>query len=214
MEKKEVDKSLIMIIAIILLLGLSFLAGRCSNEGDKEFVPMDVIIPEQTGKSDTIYEPIPIPSKVKDSIVWKDSILVTENPFNNKLAQDYIDLEKRYANIDLEKERLKKYLESIQIRDYSIPIENELLITTNNIKVQGELLSFQQDFKIKERKLQLDVPIKKTVNFYAGAEIGNNLDLDKFVLKGNLMMQNKKGNIISASYDTEERIWIGYAFKF
>lgn len=214
MEKKEVNKSLIMIIAIILLLGLSFLAGRCSNEGTKEIVPIEVVLPEKTGKSDTIKDIKPFPSKVKDSIIWKDSILITENPFNNKLAQDYIDLEKRYASIDLEKERLKKYLESIQIKEYSIPIENEYILTTNNMTVQGELLSFQQDFKLKERKVDVNVPIKKNLEFFAGAEIGNNLDLDKFVVKGNLMMQNKKGNIVNLSYDTEERIWLGFAFKF
>lgn len=202
-------KHILIFIGVVIL---AFFIGRCSDTS-KEIVKTTVTIPEKTGSSVIITSPKPIVT-TKDSIIYKDKVITTDSPINKKLAQDYIDLEKRYSDIELEKERLKKYLESIQVRDYSIPVEDEFLSTTNNVKVQGELISFQQDYKIKERKVEVEVPVKKRIALYAGAEIGNTPELDKFIVKGNLMLQNKKGDILSASIDSEKRVWVGYAIKF
>lgn len=206
------NKNIYIIIGGIFLLILAFFLGRMTVDTDIKTI--DVKIPEVSKTIPIVFNPKPI-YKTKDSLVYKDTTIYTEGEYNKKLAQDYLDLEKRYADMDLEKERLKKYLESIQIRDYKIPYDDEFVSITNNITAQGEVLSFQQEYKLKERTVKAEVPVKvPKLAVLVGGELGNTIQFDKFVAKGNLMIQNKKGNILSASYDTEERIWIGYAFKF
>ena len=201
------------IIGIILLI-LSFILGRCSNGGEITTVPVKIVIPSESGTSEVITNPTPLKPNVGGVIKWKDSLIYTENPINEKLVQDYLDLEKKHSGNELEVERLKKILSFIQIKNYEIPIENEFFITTNKMKVQGELLEFKQDFKTKERTVNLDIPIKKRVEFMAGAEIGSTKELESFRVKGNLFLQLKNKSLINVAYDNKETFWVGYAFKF
>lgn len=171
-------------------------------------------VPGVKGISDTIYKPTPIVS-VKDHFIYQNDTIKTENPFNKDLANKYTDLEKRYAGIELEKERLKSYLKAIEIKDYVIPFEDDFIKIKNNIKAQGEVLSFQQDYEIKPREIKTEVPIKKEgFNFYAGAEIGNNKEFNNFTVKGNIFMQIPKGDMINISYTSDKNYYLGYTFKF
>lgn len=206
------NKNLYIIAGAIILLLLTFFLGRLTVHPDTKTIT--VTVPAKSGSSNIVNNPKP-EVQIKDSLIYKDSIIYTTGEYNEKLAQDYINLEKRYTDMDLEKERLKKYLESIQVREYQIPFEDDYVKILNKIKAQGEVLSFQQDYTIKERNLEVQVPEKlPRLSVLAGVEVGNTVQLDKFVAKGNIMLQNKKGNILSASYDTEKRVWVGYAFKF
>jgi hypothetical protein len=43
--------------------------------------------------------------------------------------------------------------------------------------------------------------------------VANNLQLNKPLFSAGLGLQNKKGNILNFSFDTEKRIGIGYSKK-
>ena len=56
------------------------------------------------------------------------------------------------------------------------------------------------DYTIKAKSI--DLPYQKSFRYriLAGGEVGINKELNQGVIKANLMFQNKKGNIISGSY--------------
>jgi hypothetical protein len=211
---KTKKKIAVWIVGLVALLILSFSLGRCSAEGEEVLIPVKVLVPAISGTSEIIVKPDPIKPKAGGSILVDGKTIYTENPFNTEMAQEYIDLQYKYTGSELEVKRLNKVLGFLQENYYEIPIENEYLFTLNKIKVQGELLEFKQDFTRKEAEVDVLVPILKRTEFLVGAEVGNTIDFQKFVFKGNFIIQNKKGNQLNLSYDSEKRAWIGYAFKF
>ena len=78
-----------IIIGIIILI-ISFFIGRWTSPKEAKIVK--VTIPELSGKSPIIINPKPL-IQFKDSLVYKDSLIITDNPFNNNLADKYINLE-------------------------------------------------------------------------------------------------------------------------
>ena len=190
----------------ILLLILIFFVNRCSKEEIIKEVPVKVYVPGVSGKSDTIYKPVPLIS-IKDSLIYKDKILYTENPYDKELADKYISLKG-------ETERLQVYLKTIQIKEYSIPFEDDNIKITGHFKTQGELLSTQYDYDIKPKEIIALVPQKETkLALYAGGGIGTNIDLNKVIFNAQIGIQNAKGDIYTVQYGTDKSIQVGYQFR-
>jgi hypothetical protein len=146
--------------------------------------PVNIIVKEKKGSFPEVKNPTPIKRSV---------VPVTELPciFYNEVS---------------------KKTDTIKENEYELIQEDSLIKTTNKIKTLGTLLSFQQDYLIKPTTIKAK-PKETVLRVLAGMEIGNNTKLNDFAAKANLMFQNRKGDIISASFDTEQRIWIGYSFS-
>lgn len=199
----------ILIAGAILLIIASFFLGRCSNEEKepKTTEPITIEVPEQSGSTPVISNPQPLPSPGNGSIVYRDSIIKTENPFNKELAERYIALESDTA-------KLRAYLESIQTKDYEIPFEDDHVIITSKIKTQGDLLELKQDYTVKPYTLKTEVPVKKSVfAMYAGAELGSNARLDKLTMKGEIGLQVKGSTIYTVGMDTDKNFYAGVNIK-
>jgi len=190
-----------IIIGIVALL-ISFFIGRWTSPTETKVIK--VTIPEISGKSPIIINPKPL-IQIKDSLIYKDSLIVTENPFNKELADKYINLES-------ETERLKEYIKSIEVRKYKVPFENDTIKIVGNVEVQGELKSLKYNWTIKERKLDIPVNLKKpTMNLLFGSSISNTVQLDKFNINANLGIQRKNGDLILGSYGIfDKSIQVGY----
>lgn len=189
---------------VIVLLLLSFFIGRFT--APTEVKQVTVTIPEIVGKSDTITKFKTIVQN-KDSLVYKDSLIVTENPFNKELAD-------KYTQLTSEKDRLLEYLNSIQIRKYAVPFENDKVKIVGNVEVQGELKSLQYDYTFKERTLDIPVKLKKpTWSILIGGGISNTKELDKFNFTGNVGIQTGNGNVILGGYSYDKTISATYLIK-
>ena len=190
----------------ILILTTFFFLGRCTAPVETKTVT--ITIPGKEGKSSVITDFVPI-YKVKDSLVYKDTLIYTENPFNKELAENYTRLEN-------EKDKLLAYLNSIQIRTYSIPYENDTLKIVGNIKVQGELKSVQYDWKVKSFTTDIDFKVPKpTMKLLVGGSIENNIDFNKFNINAKVGLQRVNGDLILGSYGFfDKSIEVGYMFKF
>lgn len=190
-----------IIIGIVVLL-ISFLIGRWTSPTETKIVK--VTIPELSGKSPIIINPKPL-IQFKDSLIYKDSLIVTENPFNKELANKYINLES-------ETERLKEYIKSIEVRKYQIPFENDTIKIVGDIEVQGELKSLKYNWFIKQRSFDTSIEIKKpTMNLLLGGTISNTVELNKFNFNTNLGIQRKNGDLILGSYGIfDKSIQVGY----
>ena len=190
-----------IIIGIIILI-ISFFIGRWTSP--KETKIIKVTIPEVSGKSPIVINPKPIIS-IKDSLVYKDTIIYTENPLDKELIN-------RYVKLESEKDKLIAYLNSIQIRKYKIPFENDSIKIVGDVEVQGELRSLKYNWTIKERKLDIPVNLKKpTMNLLFGGSVSNSIELDKFNFNANLGIQRKNGDLILGSYGIlDKSIQVGY----
>lgn len=143
-----------------------------------------------------------------------------KNNFNKPSGVDFAYIEMTKENEKLktvfakETDSLKKviaYNKAIQLNKFSTKFEDENVVLNINGVVQGEVKEITPNYTIKERKMEVPVKQKETVfRLLGGLELGNNTQLDAFKLKANLMFQNKKGNIISGSFDTNQTVWVGY----
>lgn len=192
-------KNLVIGISILIL---SFFIGRWTSPTETEIVK--VTIPEVSGKSPIVINPKPIIS-IKDSLVYKDTIIYTENPLDKELIN-------RYVKLESEKDKLIAYLNSIQIRKYKIPFENDTIKIIGNVEVQGELKSLNYDWMIKQKTLNIPIEIKKpTMNLLLGGSVSNSIELDKFNFNANIGIQRKNGDLILGSYGIlDKSIQVGY----
>ena len=190
-----------IIIGVFVLI-LSFFIGRWTAPVENKVIK--VTIPETSGKSPIINNPKPL-IQIKDSLIYKDSLIVTENPFNKDLANKYISLES-------ETERLKQYIKSIELRKYEVPFENDTIKIIGNVEVQGELKSLKYNWFIKQRIYDIPIEIKKpTINLLLGGSVSNTVDLNKFNFNANVGIQRKSGDLIITSYGIfDKSIQVGY----
>jgi len=190
-----------IILGIVFLI-VSFFIGKWTSPVETKTIK--VIIPTTSGESPIIINPKPL-IQTKDSLIYKDSLIITENPFNKELADKYINLES-------ETERLKEFIKSIELRKYQIPFENDTIKIIGDVEVQGELKSLKYNWTIKQRSYDIPVVIKKpTMNLLLGGSVSNTVKLDKFNINANLGIQRKNGDFILGSYGVfDKSIQVGY----
>lgn len=180
-----------------------------------------VIIPEVKGTFQAkkpVHEPIP---------KWSNSTTLKISQSNIDKNDSQNDLMLKNEGLMLlvaENEKLKldfaksndsikelKYKDAVQLHNFNSKFEDDNLILNINGIVQGEVKEVTPDYTIKEKKMEVPLKQKETVfRLLGGLEVGNTTKLDAFKLKANLMFQNRKGNIISGSFDTGKNVWLGY----
>lgn len=192
---------------IILLVLLWF---QSCNSAETQLVT--VTTPEIKGKFDAKkpkHTPIATTRKTAAG-----EVVYLENPINAALIQENTQLKIDFAKAD-SIQRVKLYDEAVQLNTFTKNFEDSNISIDINGIVQGEVKEVFPSYTIKERKIEVPVKVKQTVfRLLGGTEIGNNTHFNDFRVKGNMMFQNRKGNIFSASYDTQETFWIGYHATF
>lgn len=201
----DLKHKLILYTIILSLLIIVFVQRSCSAQTSQ--VKQKVIIPEKVGEFKTPTAIINNKGK-KDSIVYKDKVVVTENPFNKKLAEDFILSQKENDSL----KALKLYLNAIEEREQTYVFDNKDTKLEIYTKTRGEILKLTPKYTIKEREETVLVKNKETVfALYAGGGISNNISLSNFIAEAHVGLQNKSGDIISAGYDTQKNISIKYS---
>jgi len=194
---------------ILVLLAISFFIGKCSSETkDPKVIKTIVTVPGVKGESEIIEKPVPY-EVIKDSIVYKDSIVFQEN-------KELLD---RFNKIKSDADKLSAYQKSIELNKYNIPYEDEFIKTNALITTRGTVESFQQLYEIKERKVPVEIEIPEKKSFlgitgvYIGGGTSTTVDLTKFNFEAGLGLQLKGGDIIEGAYDTNKNIHLRYKIK-
>ncbi|MFD0762971.1 hypothetical protein ACFQZW_12845 [Lutibacter aestuarii] len=193
----ELKKSFPYILIAALLVLLFLKDGKKTPQK-----PVFIKIPEIVGSfesSQPIHLPI-IQKPLGQILSKKETIYIKEN---ENLLKEYQE-----QNDSLKTELFKKV---IQLNNFTSNFEDEHLKLSIKGIVQGEVKELTPTYTIKQRKVAIH-PKQVKFRLLAGAEIGNNLLFNKPLFKANVGFQNAKGNILKFSYDTEERIFIGYDF--
>lgn len=210
MEIKESKTNKLIFYLIIfglVMVIISMYTCKGSNETEKTNVPSTSGI---TPVAATKQEPILItkdslilnyiPASDKDYTFWKSQA--------EKLQQESDDKKVKFENAN---DSLRKllYAKETEPKEFLTEWDND----TINAKVfgfnTGEINSMQLKYTIKERKQEIKIP-KTVFRMLGGIETGMTTKLSKFNIKANVGFQNKQGNIFSAGFDSDQRIYLGY----
>ena len=166
-----------------------------------------VTTPEKKGsfapvKPDTIHI-------FKNRLVKGDPV-IEENPLNDKLLKENESLKAKFKSVS-DSIKLVMFEEANQITQFSSKFEdNNITLNINGI-ARGEVKEITPSYTIKQQKTDVLVENKLPgLRVLGGVEVGNTKTLDDLSFKGSVLFQNRKGNIISAGYDTDKKIWAGY----
>ena len=189
---------------------LFFLMVWLNAGAGKEIKPVKVIVPTVTGKLES-KKPELKPLEIKqEPIVKKDGLVYKENPFNIILAEENTKLKADYSRISYSL-KSKAYDKAIELNTFSYKSEDKHLKLTIDGIVRGEVSEITPSYTIKEQESEVFVKEKLPgLKVLGGVEVGNTKTLDDLSFKGSVLFQNRKGNIISAGYDTDNKIWLGY----
>ena len=189
---------------------LFFLMVWLNAGAGKEIKTVKVIVPTVTGKLES-KKPELKPLEIKqEPIVKKDGLVYKENPFNIILAEENTKLKADYSRMS-DSLKSKAYDKAIELNTFSYKSEDKYLKLTIDGIVRGEVSEITPSYTIKERESEVFVKEKLPgLKVLGGVEVGNTKTLDNLSFKGSVLFQNRKGNIISAGYDTDNKIWLGY----
>lgn len=206
-QSKQIDWVKIIFLFLAILFMCLWL-NTCSAPKTPQLVKIEV--PEVKGN----FEPKkPVHLKVNLLKNDKSKIVKVENPINAELIAENEALKLAFAK---ETDSLKKqlaYEKAIELNNFSTDFDDENLELHINGVVQGEVKAITPSYKIKAKTIEVPVKAKETVfRVLAGAEVGvqTSLNMNKLPMKANLMLQNRKGNIISVGYDNNKTLWVGY----
>ena len=189
---------------------LFFLMVWLNAGAGKEIKTVKVIVPTVTGKLES-KKPELKPLEIKqEPIVKKDGLVYKENPFNIILAEENTKLKADYSRM-IDSLKSKAYDKAIELNTFSYKSEDKYLKLTIDGIVRGEVSEITPSYTIKEQESEVFVKEKLPgLKVLGGVEVGNTKTLDDLSFKGSVLFQNRKGNIISAGYDTDNKIWLGY----
>lgn len=194
--KKFINKNIFPYLIIIILLGYIFLQRSCDS--NKTITPKQSIV-----HYDTIYKPVELPSKI---ITKYKTIQGKEITIQGKIDTLYIKQFEKAADTT----KTEMFIDATKIRQYTNSFNDSLADVSIFTETRGELLKIVPTVTIKAR-----LPEKKTVfAVYGGTEVFNNFKFNNFGVKANLMFQNKKSDLFTGGYDTNETIYLGYNFRF
>lgn len=199
MLKKSIPYIIIAILLVFLFL------KDCSNAPTVK--PQIISTPKIEAKFEPV-KPIHTPIKTVVASAVKQSAKTAIRPAmiikNESLLKSY------QREIDVLKKELL-FKKAIQLNKFDTKFEDDNLIININGIVQGEVQEITPSYVIKPQTIEVR-PKEVKFRMLAGLEVGNNLLFNKPLFKANVGFQNAKGSMITASYDTEERIFIGYNF--
>jgi hypothetical protein len=108
--------------------------------------------------------------------------------------------------------KIQAYNKAIEINAFKERFQDSYIDAYVSGEVAGNIKQMRFDYTIKPQKITVDAPKPKN-HLYLGVNVANNLQLNNPLFSAGLGIQNKKGNILNFSFDTEKRIGIGYYKK-
>lgn len=194
---------------ILLFLFLWF--NGCSNK-EKAVTSTTVTVPETKGSFEAKkpnHQPIVINAN-NPAQMQSGSIMTIENPVDAQLILENEKLKNDFAKANDSIQKLQ-FAKAVQLFNFNSKFEDENISMNIDGIVQGEVKQLTPTYTIKEKKVEVPVKSKETAfRVLAGMEVGNNTALNDFKAKANLMFQNRKGNVLTASFDTNQVVWVGY----
>jgi hypothetical protein len=213
-QTKQIDWVKVFAIVTAIVFAFLWLKGCTSSNSESQIAKVEVTVPEVSGTLPTQH---PINTPI---VKWSNMTISKQTSNLPKIGKSYFNKPKKAIvqndsfqvdAIHIE-DSIKKEPCERQLNNFSAKFENDDIEINMNGVAEGTVKEITPSYKIKERKVETAVKEKQVAfRMLGGVEVGNTVVLDKFAVKANLMFQNKKGNIFSASMDTNKAIWVGYS---
>ena len=210
---QKFKKSLLYLGWILLILLLFFRGCGASVPGTTKVtipaitktLPVDTIVKHETIKIPKWYKDTKTEKKyLKDLTEAEQRIIAYQEEIDNMQSEFMWSDSIKQAEL---------YRLATELKSFESNFEDEnLKLTINGIIGGNQVKEMTPTYTIKAKKI--DVP-QKQVKFrmLVGGGLGNSLTFDKPLFNGNVGFQNAKGNVLRFSFDTEQRIMIGYDFS-
>ncbi len=209
---QRIKKSFLYLGWILLILLLFFRGCGASVPGTSVTIPAIT----KTLPADTIvkHQVLEVRKMVRDRKTEKKYLKdITEAEQRIIAYQEEIDnMQSEFMWSDSIKQA-ELYRLATELKKFESNFEDEnLKLTINGIIGGNQVKEMTPTYTIKAKKI--DVP-QKQVKFrmLVGGGLGNSLTFDKPLFNGNVGFQNAKGNVLRFSFDTEQRIMVGYDFS-
>lgn len=200
MQLKKEKKDYLTPSLLIILIGLVAWMLYQNSKPVEPPKPVVINIPEQKGSTGTqVREEVKV---VTVPIPGDTEVIVDE-----KWYKEYLE-----AKDSLE--RLNKYVQAIQIRTLdTVFVDNDTIKLSGELTTRGSLLSYRFDYDIKERRFEYTPEVvsqrpKFSVSLEASAGVPT-VPTSGFLMKGQIGLENRRGNALTVGYDTEQRVWLG-----
>jgi hypothetical protein len=213
-QTKQIDWVKVFSIVTAIVFAFLWLKGCTTSSPEPQIANVEVTVPEVRGTFPTQH-PINIPIlKVSNSIPLKQTSNFPKNDksYFDKSKKAIVQNEPIVVNQTTKSDSIQKEPCEHQLNNFSTKFEDDNIELNIEGVADGIVKEITPSYKTKERKVETAVKEKQVAfRMLGGVEVGNTIVLDKFAVKANLMFQNKKGNIFSASMDTNKAIWVGYS---
>lgn len=188
-------KKLIYPIIIILLLLVIFIQRSCNNI-KKPFQEVNTVV-----QYDTIYKPV----EIKTKIITKYKTLKGKEIF---IPGKVDTIEVKVFEYATDSVQFNMFTNATKIRSYKNEFKDSVADVSIYTETKGELLKIVPAIHVKQVK-----KVETVFALYTGLEIYNNTSLSNSGIKVDLGIQNKRGDIYTAGYDTNKNIFIGYKLR-
>lgn len=204
MESKKLDY--LVWLGWVLLFAVLFFRG-CNPEpqfAEKIKIQTKEVKGETIIKTNIVH--VPITKKVRDTAGVGFYVSQIDKLFeeNNRMQLEFIKMDSL--------QQIQAYNKAIEINAFKQQFDDKYINAQISGEVSGKIHAMKFDYTIKTQTMEVDAPKPKN-NLYLGVNVANTIQLNKPLFSAGIGIQNKKGNILNFSFDTEKRIGIGYYKK-
>ena len=149
---------------------------------------------------------VPITKKVRDTSGTGFYVAQIDKLFeeNNQMQLEFLKMDSL--------QQIQAYAKATELSDFKQPFEDKYINAQVYGKVFGNVKEMRFDYTLKPQTITTDAPKPKN-HLYLGLKVANTIQFDKPLFSGEIGLQNKRGNIHNASFDTEKRVGYGYKWK-
>ena len=129
----------------------------------------------------------------------------------DKLFEENQQMQLEFMKMD-SLQQIQAYNKAIEINAFKERFSDNYIDAYVSGNVFGNVKEMRFDYTLKPQTITTDAPKPKN-HLYLGVNVANTIEFDKPLFSAGLGIQNKRGNILNFSFDTEKRIGFGYYKK-
>jgi hypothetical protein len=171
---------------------------------------------------------IPVTTKITTPEIkhTSDTIYITDTIYQDRIkyiAEGYDeDLISKYVRLQDSIKKLQMYVKAVEKKTYTTTFSDSTQNITVNSSVRGELLKQNISYEIFPQEYTSDTLIdhveKNKIKLFGRGSVGIPIragpDDYHLTVKTDLILKNRRDQLISVGIDTDLRVWLGFGVKF